>query len=199
MTARRDLVAPSLPAAPPSTAIIWYRSATVTGKPVSGSSTGWPRSAVPAAALYSSVPADVWAPFATLVLEAADEATLWAAVQNAQQGGARIASSSPDWAAACSATAMPGSMPPCGGRCGGFQLSDSMCASSASGRLCSRYRGWSRNTSSWPNAWGRLILRQRAARSHWRVAMLREMGTKALVSPLVSAQKVTLTINNLYL
>lgn len=87
MTARRDLVAPSLPAAPPSTAIILYRSATVTGKPVSGSSTGWPRAAVPAAALYSSVPAEVWTPFATLVLEAADEATLWAAVQNAQQGG----------------------------------------------------------------------------------------------------------------
>ena len=45
-------------------------------------------SALPVAC--SSVPALGWAPFATLVLEAAYEATLWAAVLNAQQGGVNL-------------------------------------------------------------------------------------------------------------
>lgn len=45
-------------------------------------------SALPVA--NSSVPAVVWAPFATLVLEAAYEATIWAAVLNAQQGGSNL-------------------------------------------------------------------------------------------------------------
>ena len=41
-------------------------------------------SALPMA--YSSVPRELWQPFASLVLEAAYEATLWAAVLNAQRG-----------------------------------------------------------------------------------------------------------------
>ena len=45
-------------------------------------------SALPVAC--SSVPPRVWAPFANLVLEAAYEATLWAAVRNAQQGGSNL-------------------------------------------------------------------------------------------------------------
>ena len=45
-------------------------------------------SALPVAC--SSVPAVVWAPFATLVLEAAYEATLWAAVRNARQGRSNL-------------------------------------------------------------------------------------------------------------
>lgn len=36
---------------------------------------------------YSHVPAAFWAPFAQLVLEAAYEATIWAGVENARQGG----------------------------------------------------------------------------------------------------------------
>ncbi|EHR70651.1 hypothetical protein BurJ1DRAFT_1790 [Burkholderiales bacterium JOSHI_001] len=38
---------------------------------------------------YAGVPSAAWAPLATLVLEAAYEATLWAAVVNAQRGGSR--------------------------------------------------------------------------------------------------------------
>ncbi len=45
-------------------------------------------SALPVA--YTRVPAKLWAPFATLVLEAAYEATLLAAVENAQAGGSHI-------------------------------------------------------------------------------------------------------------
>jgi hypothetical protein len=45
-------------------------------------------SALPVA--YTSVPAAVWAPFATLLLEAAYEATMWAGVIHARQGGSNI-------------------------------------------------------------------------------------------------------------
>lgn len=45
-------------------------------------------SALPVA--YTRVPSDLWAPFATLVLEAAYEATLLAAAENAQTGGNHI-------------------------------------------------------------------------------------------------------------
>lgn len=45
-------------------------------------------SALPVA--YTRVPADLWAPFATLVLEAAYEATLLAAAENAQASGSKI-------------------------------------------------------------------------------------------------------------
>jgi hypothetical protein len=45
-------------------------------------------SALPIA--YTSVPAPLWRPFATLVLEAAYEATLWSAVLNADRGGSNI-------------------------------------------------------------------------------------------------------------
>jgi hypothetical protein len=45
-------------------------------------------SALPVA--YSDVPAKAWQPFASLVLEAAYEATLWAGVLNAQQGVSNI-------------------------------------------------------------------------------------------------------------
>ena len=45
-------------------------------------------SALPVA--YSRVPASHWTAFATLVLEAAYEATMWAAVLNAQRGGSNI-------------------------------------------------------------------------------------------------------------
>jgi hypothetical protein len=45
-------------------------------------------SALPVA--YSEVPARYWGPFATLVLESAYEATLWAAVLNASRGGSNI-------------------------------------------------------------------------------------------------------------
>jgi len=45
-------------------------------------------SALPVA--YSSVSSRHWQPFATLVLEAAYEATLWAAVKNAQRGASNI-------------------------------------------------------------------------------------------------------------
>lgn len=45
-------------------------------------------SALPVA--YTRVPPDLWAPFATLVLEAAYEATLLSAVENAQAGGSNI-------------------------------------------------------------------------------------------------------------
>lgn len=45
-------------------------------------------SALPVA--YSHVPARLWAPFATLVLEAAYEATLWAGLINAQATGSNI-------------------------------------------------------------------------------------------------------------
>ena len=45
-------------------------------------------SALPVA--YSSVPRPVWAPFASLVLEAAYEATLWGGVLNALQGASNI-------------------------------------------------------------------------------------------------------------
>ena len=40
---------------------------------------------------YSRVPAIHWKPFALLVLEAAYEATMWAAVLNAQRGASRVA------------------------------------------------------------------------------------------------------------
>jgi hypothetical protein len=46
-------------------------------------------SALPVA--YSSVPSRHWRPFASLVLEAAYEATVWAAVLNAQRGASDIA------------------------------------------------------------------------------------------------------------
>jgi len=39
---------------------------------------------------YSSVPIDLWKPFASLVLEAAYEATMWAAVVNAQRGASNV-------------------------------------------------------------------------------------------------------------
>lgn len=39
---------------------------------------------------YSSVPADAWKPFATLILEGTYEATLWAAVANAQRGRSNV-------------------------------------------------------------------------------------------------------------
>jgi hypothetical protein len=39
---------------------------------------------------YSSVPIDLWKPFASLVLEAAYEATMWAAVVNAQRGVSNV-------------------------------------------------------------------------------------------------------------
>jgi hypothetical protein len=45
-------------------------------------------SALPVA--YSSVPAPLWKPFASLVLEAAYEATLWSAVLNADRGASNI-------------------------------------------------------------------------------------------------------------
>ncbi len=45
-------------------------------------------SALPVA--YSRVPPEHWKPFASLVLEAAYEATMWAAVLNAQRGASRI-------------------------------------------------------------------------------------------------------------
>ena len=45
-------------------------------------------SALPVA--YSRVPSSYWEPFANLVLEAAYEATMWAAVQNAQRGASRL-------------------------------------------------------------------------------------------------------------
>jgi hypothetical protein len=45
-------------------------------------------SALPVA--YSQVPASHWAPFASLVLEASYEATMWAAVLNAQRGASNI-------------------------------------------------------------------------------------------------------------
>ena len=45
-------------------------------------------SALPVA--YSRVPSGYWEPFARLVLEAAYEATMWAAVQNAQRGASNI-------------------------------------------------------------------------------------------------------------
>jgi hypothetical protein len=45
-------------------------------------------SALPVA--YTNVPSHHWQPFATLVLEAAYEATMWAAVQNANSGGSNI-------------------------------------------------------------------------------------------------------------
>jgi hypothetical protein len=40
--------------------------------------------------LYTDVPKPLWGPFALLVLEAAYEATLWAAVRNAQRGESNI-------------------------------------------------------------------------------------------------------------
>lgn len=46
-------------------------------------------SALPASPRYTSVPARAFKPFASLILEAAYEATLWAAVANAQRGGSR--------------------------------------------------------------------------------------------------------------
>ena len=46
-------------------------------------------SALPVA--YSHVPRAQWQSFASLVLESAYEATLWAAVDNAQRGGTNIA------------------------------------------------------------------------------------------------------------
>lgn len=45
-------------------------------------------SALPIA--YCTLPASLWEPFATLVLEAAYEATIWAAVQNAQRGTSNV-------------------------------------------------------------------------------------------------------------
>jgi hypothetical protein len=45
-------------------------------------------SALPVA--YGGVPAIYWRPFAALVLEAAYEATLWAAAENARSGGSKI-------------------------------------------------------------------------------------------------------------
>ncbi len=45
-------------------------------------------SALPVA--YSSVPSSHWEPFASLVLQAAYEATMWAAVLNAQRGASNI-------------------------------------------------------------------------------------------------------------
>jgi hypothetical protein len=45
-------------------------------------------SALPVA--YSQVERQHWEPFASLILEAAYEATLWAAVQNAQRGGSNF-------------------------------------------------------------------------------------------------------------
>jgi hypothetical protein len=39
---------------------------------------------------YSSVPAAKWAAFASLVLEAAYEATVWAAVLNARRGASNV-------------------------------------------------------------------------------------------------------------
>jgi hypothetical protein len=39
---------------------------------------------------YGAVPSIHWRAFATLVLEAAYEATLWAAVENARRGGSKI-------------------------------------------------------------------------------------------------------------
>ena len=39
---------------------------------------------------YSRIPAPAWESFATLVLEAAYEATLWAAVVNADYSGSRV-------------------------------------------------------------------------------------------------------------
>jgi hypothetical protein len=45
-------------------------------------------SALPVA--YTRVPASYWEPFAKLVLEAAYEATMWAAVQNAQRCGSNV-------------------------------------------------------------------------------------------------------------
>ena len=45
-------------------------------------------SALPVA--YTDVPHEFWAPFASLVLEAAYEATMWEAVRNAQRGVSKI-------------------------------------------------------------------------------------------------------------
>ena len=45
-------------------------------------------SALPVA--YSRVPSSYWEPFAKLVLEAAYEATMWAAVQNAKRGTSNL-------------------------------------------------------------------------------------------------------------
>jgi len=45
-------------------------------------------SALPVA--YSRIPSDHWQPFASLVLEAAYEATMWATVLNAQRGGSNV-------------------------------------------------------------------------------------------------------------
>jgi hypothetical protein len=45
-------------------------------------------SALPVA--YSSIPSRKWQPFAQLVLEAAYEATLWAAILNAHRGASKI-------------------------------------------------------------------------------------------------------------
>jgi hypothetical protein len=39
---------------------------------------------------YSGIPSDHWKPFASLVLEAAYEATMWAAVLNAQRGASNV-------------------------------------------------------------------------------------------------------------
>lgn len=47
-------------------------------------------SALPVAYADHSIPAPSWAPFATLVLEAAYEATMWAAVLNARRSGCSI-------------------------------------------------------------------------------------------------------------
>jgi hypothetical protein len=68
-------------------------------------------SALPIA--YAGLPAaSPWRPFASLVLEAAYEATLWAAVRNAAH---RTSFSSRTSAGAPSAMTKDGSMPPCGG------------------------------------------------------------------------------------
>ena len=45
-------------------------------------------SALPVA--YTSVPASCWEPFASLVLEAAYEATMWAGVLNARRGASNV-------------------------------------------------------------------------------------------------------------
>src|SRR6266571_8211996 len=47
-----------------------------------------PRSALPVR--YTSISAAIWKPFAIFVLEAAYEATMWAAVQNAQRGVSNV-------------------------------------------------------------------------------------------------------------
>ena len=63
---------------------------------------------------YSRVPSAHWEPFAVLVLEAAYEATMWAAVLNAQRGASNVVFLTLLGGGAFGNHAI-GSTPPCGG------------------------------------------------------------------------------------